>query len=130
MTRFLAAGIVAARGLHAPPPLATHGSTRHRENKPKIGGLQRPPPLFLSLPAVRTTSPAKPNKHHIQLILIFISFLSSKSASAFILFFFKSAPFLCLLPSRFQAGRFVMGLSSSPLLRVEGRWLVEIRIGL
>jgi len=45
---------VAARPLHAPPPLAARGFT-HRHQKSKQtgrGGLQQPPPLFLSLPAV------------------------------------------------------------------------------
>jgi len=38
-------------------------------------------------------------------------------------FLFRSAPFLCLLLLRifFTAGRFVMGLSSSPLFRVADR---------
>ena len=46
-----------------------------------------------------------------QLILVFISFVF-EICFGFFSSSFRSAPLLCLLPSLFQAGRFVMGLSS------------------
>jgi len=49
-------------GASSPLATATGGAWIHEpplENPNKQGDLQRPPPLFPSLPAVRTTSPAK-----------------------------------------------------------------------
>jgi hypothetical protein len=44
---------MAARLLHAPPPLAARGLTRHRKKSKKTRDLVWFPPLFTSPPAVR-----------------------------------------------------------------------------
>jgi hypothetical protein len=62
------------------------------------------------------------------LILVFISFIF-EICFGFFFFFFRSTLFLCLLPSLFQAGRFVMGLSSSPLFRVADRAALQCAEG-
>jgi hypothetical protein len=62
------------------------------------------------------------------LILVFISFVF-EICFGFFFFFFRYAPFLCLLPSLFQACRFVMGLSSSPLFRVANRAALQCAEG-
>jgi hypothetical protein len=54
---------VAARGSHAPPPLAARGPTRRREIKPETGGQKWLSPLFSSSPAVTTTAICRTEKH-------------------------------------------------------------------
>jgi hypothetical protein len=68
--------------------------------------------LFPSLPAVRNTTTCNNRKRTTQSILVFISFVF-EICFGFFSSSFRSAPLLCLLPSLFQAGRFVMGLSST-----------------
>jgi len=97
--------------------------TRHRhlrppENPDKQRGLQRPIPLFPSLPAVRTTSPAKATKSQQQSAFSFFfhSFRIFASLSA--------APLFVSSPSLFQAlGTVTKGLlANGSLSRLCSWW--------
>lgn len=53
--------------------MTARGFTRRRRKSRQTGGLQRPLPLFPSLPAVRTMSPAKQPNRNNSLFKIFLS---------------------------------------------------------
>ena len=72
---------MATRLFHVPPSLAVHGFTRRRKKFQAAGGLERLPPLFPSLPAVKATSPAKAKKTQ-QLFLFYFSLLRSGSSGS------------------------------------------------
>jgi len=95
LRRFLGAGTVAACLSHAPPPLATRGLTRRREEEPGNCGIGND---LLSSSLPRRQWPAKPKKNTTkQLILAFyffvfqICFSPFRSVSPQILLWFPSS---------------------------------------
>ena len=99
---------MAARGSHAPPPLAARPRAATRKN-PTAGGLNRLLPLFLPLLAVRTTVTYNHRKNAQQLILFCFLLLRSALSSSSSVGFSSAPSLLCygreLLSYRSGGGR-------------------------